>query len=331
MHKYILNYAKNNFPVALKLSNLVTYQKRYNEYKNCYIGSNFVHHEIKTRLAQRVKELSRYDCLHNITNLYVKSFTKLNNIDCIESQNDITNFVSTLEQIKYDHNYVALDISRSLRNLYQNEFSDEINKFLDKFYMSRIGLRTIIGNYVSVHKNGCSIVQDKCYPYKVIKDAIFQSREMCDILYNVRPKIDIIGPKDFTFRYIPSHLFYITLELIKNSMKSVIMKNKYSEETNIKIYISKGSDDLIIKISDFGGGFSRNKLDQVFSYGYTTEKNIPTENNKVVLSGFGHGVPLSRLYCRYFGGDLQLIPFDGIGTDAIIYINRLESANENLI
>lgn len=38
------------------------------------------------------------------------------------------------------------------------------------------------------------------------------------------------------------------------------------------------------------------------------------------LSPFQYGLPLSRLYARYFHGDLILNSFDGYGTDAIVYL-----------
>jgi pyruvate dehydrogenase kinase 2/3/4 len=34
------------------------------------------------------------------------------------------------------------------------------------------------------------------------------------------------------------------------------------------------------------------------------------------LAGYGFGLPLSRLYCRYFGGDLSIVSMEGFGTDA---------------
>jgi len=117
-----------------------------------------------------------------------------------------------------------------------------------------------------------------------------------------------------------------TVELYKNNKLTTIYPP-------IKIHISEDEDYASIQVSDQGGGIPSAQLDQIWSYFFTTgHLSTPTVKNKwagrkdAPMTGFGYGLPLSRTYCRYFGGDLCIQTKEGHGTDAIIYLKNLRNA-----
>lgn len=49
--------------------------------------------------------------------------------------------------------------------------------------------------------------------------------------------------------------------------------------------------------------------------------------DNVTMAGYGYGLPISRLYARYFGGDLQIISMEGYGElYAILFLHSEEYA-----
>lgn len=74
-------------------------------------------------------------------------------------------------------------------------------------------------------------------------------------------------------------------------------------------------------MSDRGGGITRSTVDQLFKYMYSTAPQpSKSDAHTVPLAGYGYGLPISRLYARYFHGDLVLLSCEGYGTDAVIYM-----------
>jgi len=167
-----------------------------------------------------------------------------------------------------------------------------------------------------------------------------------------------------TFTYLPMHLSYMMTELFKNACRATTELHATSGFDDllppIRCHIVHGHEDVTIKVSDEGGGLSRNQLKDVFKFMYTTCKKSPWEGpeessvssfaeavvvrpvcgdsadnplqrqRKGVLAGYGVGLSLSRLYAMYFGGDLKLLSLDGYGTDAYLHLNRLGTNCENL-
>lgn len=65
---------------------------------------------------------------------------------------------------------------------------------------------------------------------------------------------------------------------------------------------------------------------------YTTApspKESKADIHTVPLAGYGYGLPISRLYARYFHGDLVLVSCEGYGTDTVIYL-KVTNLNWNL-
>ena len=74
-------------------------------------------------------------------------------------------------------------------------------------------------------------------------------------------QIMILGQDDLTFPYVPEHLYYVLMELIKNSLRAVVERNPVGAHNDelppIKIVINKDyslteGSQVIIKVSDEG-------------------------------------------------------------------------------
>lgn len=152
------------------------------------------------------------------------------------------------------------------------------------------------------------------------------------------PEVTIHGRTDLTFPYIKSHIHYILLELLKNSMRATVEYHGTDNMPVIRVVIADGenNEDVIIKVSDEGGGIPRSNVKRIWSYLFTTaEKEVvedmlnssetPSDfNTAAPLAGLGYGLPISRLYARCFGGDLTVMSMEGYGTDCFFYLPRLQ-------
>ena len=121
----------------------------------------------------------------------------------------------------------------------------------------------------------------------------------------------------------------ILFEILKNSCKATIdySINKYENLiSDIIIELTETDNEFIFKISDEGGGFKRENIENVFSYLYKCNYN---NNIDKTISGWGHGISLARLYSRYLGGDLILTPYENYGCDCIFYIKKFDLLKNN--
>jgi len=222
----------------------------------------------------------------------------------------------------------------------------EIHQSLNEFFTRRIGVGLLIQQHRkisnTVHdtkEDITGIILKDCHPYQIIEDVVQHTSELCFLVMGKCPKIEIFGPKEFKFPYISSHIYFIISELLKNSLKATVDYHFNKEFLpSVKIYISGGNESLTIKVSDEGGGISRKNIKNIWGYMFTTsnqnfeqfiKENIDF-NHTPILSGFGIGLPLSRVYANYFGGDLEILSVDGFGTDAYLFLNQVGDLEETI-
>lgn len=214
----------------------------------------------------------------------------------------------------------------------------------------------------NARENYVGVICTECNVKEIAEDAVETAKYICEEYYGLfdAPEIQLIAPQQLvSFMYVPGHLIHMFFEVLKNSLRATIefhtprLKEQMIQENPnlkpedidlndlkfppIKVIISEGYEDIAIKISDEGGGIARSEIPLIWTYLYTTVDKTPTldaEYNqtsfKAPMAGFGYGLPISRLYSQYFGGDLKLISMEGYGTDVYIHLNRLSSSLEPL-
>jgi len=244
-----------------------------------------------------------------------------------------TKFADTLEKIKRRHDSVVTTVAQGIlewkRKRQRMQIDHNIQAFLDRFYMSRIGIRMLIGQHIALtdqrarsDPNYVGIICTKTNVRELAQEAIENARFVCEDHYGLfeAPNVQLVCNNDISFMYVPGHLSHMLFETLKNSLRAVVERHGQDKEDFpvTKVIVAEGKEDITIKISDEGGGIPRSAIPLVWTYMYTTVDQTPSldpdfnkSDFKAPMAGFGYGLPISRLYARYFGGDLKLISMEG--------------------
>ncbi|KAG2492325.1 hypothetical protein HYH03_009276 [Edaphochlamys debaryana] len=322
------------------------------------LSARFLHAEIPIRLAHRLMDLnalpralSDEPHVRRVKGWYAESFADFRAVPAIKDREDAIRFTAMLRNAFRRHNNVVPAIAKGVE-VYKRQLAEagestterdsEIQHFLDTFFLSRIAIRFLAGHHLSMFEpprpDHIGLVHTKCSPYQIATDAAAEARAICFREYGNAPPVNMLGNADLTMAYVPSHLHHMVFELVKNSLRAV--QERYGdadeEPPPISVVVAEGLEDVTIKVSDQGGGISRSGLKRIWTYLYTTarsplpEVDIDSSHMPAVLAGYGCGLPLSRMYARYFGGDLQIISMEGYGTDAYLHLARLGNDEEPL-
>uniref|UniRef100_A0A8C6U367 Protein-serine/threonine kinase n=1 Tax=Neogobius melanostomus TaxID=47308 RepID=A0A8C6U367_9GOBI len=319
----------------------------------------FLRQELPVRLANIMKEINllpdnllRTPSVRLVQSWYMQSFQDILQFKerNAEEKKTIYDFIDTVIKIRNRHNDVIPTMAQGVVE-YKDAYgmdpvvSQNLQYFLDRFYMSRISIRMLMnqhtllfGGKVKVnpaHPKQIGGIDPHCYVSDVIKDAYENARNLCDRYYMNSPELVLEEFNcKYTFTdtpinvvYVPSHLYHMVFELFKNAMRATMeLYGDSMEYPPVQVQIALGSEDLTVKVSDRGGGVPLRKIDRLFTYTYSTAPKPDMDRSHAApLAGYGYGLPISRLYARYFQGDLKLYSLEGFGTDAVIYIRALST------
>jgi pyruvate dehydrogenase kinase 2/3/4 len=351
-------------------------------------NAQFLHHEVPIRIAQRLQELSSLPYglsetshIQSVTSWYthyLDSFLRSRQPRVIMETKDIT---ETCEYVLMNQDAVQQTVALGVQQLRANRSSSQwrrmtpkIDAALNRFYMSRIGLRFLLEHHIAVSHNQshhasphgapafgrparsrstgshslgqrsgsgrpgmAGIIDPHCNVAEIAREAADDAEELCSFHLGESPEFTFHGTLGAELTYVPGHIRYMLFELLKNAARATASFHADREELPaVKVVVAAGQEDITIKISDEGGGIPRSEVDMVWSYLHSTAPPPSLDGGATgglqaaPLAGFGVGLPLSRLYARYFGGDLQLISMEGYGTDAFLHINRLGHKCEDL-
>ena len=186
--------------------------------------------------------------------------TRLDGIDWPADVIEFNNrFTRCLERIKHRHDGVVTTIAQGVleykRAKKNSADQADLQVFLDRFYMSRIGIRMLIGQHIALGR-ACMAPKKSALNYlsaqatkgalsdvsgsepeeyvgvictntnvgAVAHEAIENSRFVCEEHYGLfrAPPVQLVCPKNLTFMYVPSHLNHMLFELLKNSLRAVV-------------------------------------------------------------------------------------------------------------
>ena len=172
-----------------------------------------------------------------------------------------------LTKIKKRHDATVATMAQGVQEWKQKNLkvlvNSQIQAFLDKFYLLRIGIRMLIGQHIALNMaqalptrqrillffngagggkgklNYVGVICTDCNVADICQDAIETALYICEDFYGLieGPEIQLITLlEDILFMYVPGHLIHMLFETLKNSLRATIefhtprLKQKMVEE-----------------------------------------------------------------------------------------------------
>lgn len=346
----------------IKFSHIVNTTSKISNQNLIKLSTSHLYKEMPIRFAHRIQDLNMFpfglNHNHNVSIIrdwYLTSFEELVSSPEPKTQQEIEQFRLKINNIYNRHSPTILTLTKGLFELKESGLITEtddrqIQIFLDRFHSSRTEIRILIEHYLSLFNNKVNtntntntnintninhdsnyigIINTKCDVKEIMNKVILNinfivSRTNYNIVLEDIVKITGAGKLPM----IDNYLYYILFEIIKNSTHAIITSSKLNPQIEIKII--ELDDYILIKINDNGIGIKEENLDKIWLYSYSTN---PIEPKKIIeqedfstdspLSGFGYGLPISKIYLNFFSSLIQIDSVYQKGTQTNIFLKKI--------
>ncbi|KAF9081821.1 hypothetical protein BGX23_000411 [Mortierella sp. AD031] len=379
--------------------------------------------------------------IERVYDLYWQAFEQLRTVPEIKTLKENDRFCELIKDLLNDHLVVIPQLALGIMESAKHIPPDQVDQFMNKMLRSRISRRVLAEQHISLTANYNSpnhtmtdrgyigIIYTHCNPREIVERTALLAAETCRRQLeheqgyhghhdhhrnhsnrgsgNSRdgiikpPQVVLDGNIDAEFSYIPDHIEYILYELLKNSMRSVMLHGIPDSTTGelppIQITVCEGTNDIVFRISDRGGGISPLMEPDIWSYSQSAARFVnfqriakmaatvqeqmvsprrsvsaaessddvgaseagsttpfksvidpsqasesaketghldrdtchETESQQQQSMHLGIGLPMSRVYAEYWGGDLKVFTMHGYGTDAYARLCKFGNIYEN--
>eukprot|EP00658_Telonema_sp_P-2_P023388 TRINITY_DN19368_c0_g1_i3.p1 TRINITY_DN19368_c0_g1~~TRINITY_DN19368_c0_g1_i3.p1 ORF type:complete len:306 (+),score=74.64 TRINITY_DN19368_c0_g1_i3:45-962(+) len=219
-----------------------------------------------------------------------------------------------LRRVKREHANVIGDLAECCEG-----FTSWSQLQLQELLRLRVGIHTLMSHAVasqSQEPGRQGLVHTPLNVRRVLEVAVQDASHLCDRVYGEAPQVQLLGADKTKFEYFQEHVYFVVFELLKNAMRGTAEAHK-ATMSPIEIRVVQQDDwSIAFSISDTGVGMDLETLRNAQAFGFTTAAEI-SARDRSPMAGFGYGIPLSRIYCEYMGGGLEMVSQGSVGTTCV--------------
>jgi len=314
-----------------------------------------IQRELPLRFATRVRQIEdstpEWREIPELVELHGTILTSFKRLRLVEvSPSCLEPFTEVVRDVQQRHmrNLVPM-VAKAAQTLKNRQVMDDVdlNAWVGKFMNSRLGSVMLLKHYQALltdpDKNHIGIVDLRCDPAQVCRNAIEHVRTNFG-----RPNLNVnlqVADQNIEFSFIAGVLFNMVVEVLLNGVRATEAAAAVASTSSagnapgaIDIQVCANPNQVAIGISDKGGGIPHILQERIWEYMFSTSAphaagdGLPSlqthpDEHRADVTEPGMGLPLCRLYAQYLGGSFNLMTMPGVGTDAYIYLNRIDAGD----